>query len=197
MRHCSNVSPASRLPPGNSQRPPRCESAWRRVMSSLPSWKMRAELTSMGRLAALFFKVTTARRACKYAYLPKQSLSSDALVNPAEFFHFGGIKEVAAVEHNWVRERFFRPIQVESFELFPFGRNDNGIATFSDGVHVVHVDDIRAGEQRFGLFHGLGIVHAQGGAFLEQTLAQVNRRRGAHVVGVLLEGQSENADFFI
>ena len=40
-------------------------------------------------------------------------------------------------------------------------------------------------------------MNAQRRAVFQQPLAQINRRRGAHVVGVLLERQAEHADFFV
>jgi len=45
-RQSSKLSPASRLPPGNSHNPPWCAAAGRCVMSSRPSRKTSAAATS-------------------------------------------------------------------------------------------------------------------------------------------------------
>ena len=43
----------------------------------------------------------------------------------------------------------------------------------------------------------LGIVDAQGRALFLQALAEVNGRGHPHIVGVLLEGEAEHADFLV
>src|SRR5437868_1130674 len=52
-RQSSKLSFGSRLPPGNSQKPPRCTSSWRLVTRSLPSRKTSAAATSIVSLVVI------------------------------------------------------------------------------------------------------------------------------------------------
>src|SRR2546428_12627131 len=96
-RHSSKVSFGSRLPPGNSQSPPRCTSACLRVMRSLPLRKIRAAATS----------VMGAWRASERQnrWIVERGSAANAFIDEAEALHFGGIKEVAAIEENRMTER--------------------------------------------------------------------------------------------
>src|SRR5437899_13056341 len=46
--------------------------------------------------------------------------TADALINEAEFFHLGRIEQIAAIEHDWMRQGFSSPVQIQFFELVPF-----------------------------------------------------------------------------
>src|SRR5882724_5918941 len=150
-RHCWDVSPSSRLPPGNSQSPPRCASARRCVMSSLPLRKINAAETSI----------------C--------FLSSDTFVNPTEPDHLLVVEKIPSVEKNRVRERFFGAVEVELLEFIPFGRDNERVAAFGHGVHVVNVGHVW--QNRLRLAHRLRVVNTERRAFLQQPLAQINRWR--------------------
>jgi hypothetical protein len=84
--------------------------------------------------------------------------SPDALVNPAELFHFLGIEQIAPIEHDRGRKRLPRAFQIKLLEFVPFGGNHQGITVQSDLVHVLYIRDVW--QQRTGLFHALGIVNA-------------------------------------
>ena len=82
--------------------------------------------------------------------------------------------------------------EIKLLELRPLGRDDQRVAA---GGHVIHVRDIGGvREHGFGFLHRLRVEHAELRAFFLQPLAQFERGRHAHVVGVLFEGQSEHAD---
>src|SRR5258708_11573215 len=49
---------------------------------------------------------------------------SHALVDPPELFHFGGVKQIAPIKHDRMRQAFFGTSQIEFFELIPFRRHD-------------------------------------------------------------------------
>src|SRR5712664_877848 len=77
----------------------------------------------------------------------------------------------SAVEHDRVSHSFPRALQVQLLEFVPFGRDDQRVAPFSHVVHVLNISDV--GENGFGLVHRLGVVYAQDGAFLLQSVAQI------------------------
>jgi hypothetical protein len=56
--------------------------------------------------------------------------TTNGFVDEPEAFHFFGVEEVAAVEHDGVGHRFARAFEVELFELGPFGRHNDRVATF-------------------------------------------------------------------
>src|SRR5262245_10128606 len=175
-RHCSKVSLGSRLPPGNSQRPPRCDWNGRCVISSLPPRKTRPAATSM---------------------LGRDEFTSppDALVDETQLFHFLRVEEIAAVEHNGVRERIAGTFQVELLEFGPFSGHNERIALFSHFVHVIDISHIA--EDSFGLAHRLGIVDAQLRALALQPFAEIDRGRESHVVSVLFESQAKHTNLLV
>src|SRR5258705_6122930 len=98
-RHSWKLSVGSRLPPGNSHRPPRWASGNRLVIRSLPSRNTRPAATSM--IAPDFdwdrgFDKGFDERFDKGL----ERISPDAFINEAEALHFGGIKQNAAVQEN-------------------------------------------------------------------------------------------------
>ncbi len=59
------------------------------------------------------------------------------------------------------------------------------------------LDHDRAGHERRGLFHRLGIVGADFGALGDELLHDGDGHAAADVVGVALEGEAEHADFLL
>ena len=117
-------------------------------------------------------------------------ITANALIKEAEVFHLVDIKEIATVEEDRVSQGLAHALEVELLELRPFGGDDQGIAAIGHVIHVVDVGDVF--ENTTGLFHGAGIVDAQGGAFLLEPLAKVDGGRHPHVISILLEGQTQD-----
>src|SRR5258705_10820630 len=111
-RHSWKLSVGSRLPPGNSHRPPRWASGNRLVIRRLPSRNTRPAATSM--IAPDFDWDRGFDKGL-------ERLSPDAFINEAEALHFGGIKQIAPVKENRVAEGFANTLEVEFFEVIPCG----------------------------------------------------------------------------
>ncbi len=79
------------------------------------------------------------------------------------------VKEISAIEHDGMAQILSGPLQIQLFENLPLSGNDEGIAAFRDGVHVVDISYIL--ENDFGLLHRLRIMDAQRGAFLLKSQA--------------------------
>lgn len=122
-------------------------------------------------------------------------LATDAFVDPAEGFEFFWVEEISAVEEDGTGHDFAGALEVEFFEDGPFGGDDEGVAAVGDEVHVGAIGGV--GEDGFGLFHGFGIVDAEPGAFFFEALAEINSGGHADVVGILFEGEAEDADGFV
>src|SRR5665213_2919378 len=146
----------------------------------------------------LRYTIENSRPPCaahRKSYIANRKSSAHALVNPAELFHFRRVKQIPPVEQDRMRQAFFGAGQIELLELVPFRRHHQRVAAFGHGVHVLNVSHVR--QKRLRLIHCLWVVDAQRRAVFEQTLAQINRWRGTHVVGVLLERKPKHADFFV
>src|SRR5437660_5391643 len=99
-------------------------------MSSLPSRKTRPAATSMA-----FMRAEIEVMGRRWSHPEKHHASrsaSNAFVNESQPLHLGGIKQVAAIEENRMRERLARALQVELLEFVPLGCHDKRIAAFGD-----------------------------------------------------------------
>src|SRR5688572_14478441 len=108
-------------------------------------------------------------------------LPPDALIDEPELLHFLWVEKVPSVEENRMAEELSGAFKIELFEDRPFGGDHQRIATVGHVVHIFHVGN--ALEEVFRLVHCLGVVDAEDGSFLLQSLAKVDGGRHAHVVG--------------
>src|SRR2546427_3428098 len=118
--------------------------------------------------------------------------AADAAVDEAAFAHRLRVEDVAAVDDDGPAHQAFDPIEVELAKFVPLGDDEQGVGTGGDRVGVLTVLD--RVHLRLEYRHCLGIVGADVGAFLQQVLDYVDRRRLADVVRVWFIRQAQQTD---
>lgn len=101
-----------------------------------------------------------------------------------------GVIEVAAVEDDRLSKFCLQSREVGRMKLLPFRGEDQAIGPFKRFVSVSAEDKVRSlAIQAAALVHRLGVVSADPRPGLPQPFHDGAGGRGAHVVGVRLEGQ--------
>src|SRR5207247_2518694 len=108
-RQSSNVSPACRLPPGNSHNPPRCVPQGRCVRRRRPPRNTRPAATSIGwGLGVLECWSDGSSILCITPLLPYPNAPSPShtLIDESKLLHFLWIKKISSVEHDRMGQCF-------------------------------------------------------------------------------------------
>src|SRR5690348_215359 len=117
------------------------------------------------------------------------------MIFESESFQGAGRKQVAAVNHKRTGHGAVNSLPVELFELFPLGDYEQSLRALRCSVSISGAIKIR--ETPTGLFHCLGIEHAQSHPFPPKALDQFHRRSEADVVGIGFECEPEHADLLL
>ena len=108
------------------------------------------------------------------------------------------VEDVAAVEDKgWLEHFVVDRLEVEFSELVPLSENGYGVGVVTGfgrrGVSVNSGMVFGNADVGTDLFVGnLGVVNVDLGLFVEEIAADVNGRRFPGIVGVFLEGESED-----
>ena len=120
-------------------------------------------------------------------------LFADAGVGEAEGFELLAVVDVAAVDNNMAGHDLLDDIPRGETELAPLGHEGEDVGTICGIVHILTIGDAVA-NATLALVHGDGVEDAHGGAILQQAVDDYQGGSLAHIVGLGLEGESENGD---
>jgi hypothetical protein len=94
-----------------------------------------------------------------------------------------------------MREDVPRPVEIDRAELVPLGTHDEAVSPLQRVVDAGRQLQVRELGLRVG--SGLGIVADHRGLLVDQLPCQRERRREANVVGLRLEGQTQQRDALV
>ena len=120
-------------------------------------------------------------------------LFTDAGVGEAEGFELLAVVDVAAVDDDMAGHDLLDDIPRGEAELAPLGHEGEDVGTISGIVHILTIGDAVA-YATLALVHGDGVEDAHGGTILQEAVDDHQGGSLAHVVGLGLEGESENGN---